>query len=648
MKNLILGLCVLFFFLLNTTVVLGQFTHDEERLCKNEPMPTNRHVIISNSRDSYRNCPLNAVNDYRTKLVKPIGKVFRITVCNVSPVPEGYKVESWSREGQCVSLGINDQTVKVLVVEDRDGDGYNYNNDCDDNNANINPRARENPNNGIDDNCNGMIDEVDSDGDGYYIFKECSRNCKPDCDDNNEYAGIKESREIPNNNKDDDCNGLVDEEDVDGDGVWIYKYCVRKNCPPQDCDDNNRYARIQRSNEIPGNGLDDDCDRLVDEVDSDGDGFLVYELCLPGRSCPEIDCDDKDEFVYPRAPERPFNDKDDDCDGMVDERDIDRDGVITYDSCTRNCPEEKDCDDNNANIYPGARDIVNNGIDENCSGKDNIVIWQMSSGGTDTWERLNRRSPLTRKMEDLLVGDFDGDGISDIFRANGNNWVMFSGGKEEMEILEAAVTIKAQNLKLGDFDGDGITDVLNATGSIWRYASGGKKPWIILKENTAELEKLYIGDFDGDNIDDIAVISAQKVKYASKGTGDFQFVEGRTYQEFGFLIGDFNGDGQADIFNGNGNNWRILYSASDRWRILRAQETTTNELNVGHFNLVDGAGNVDKEADVFKATGEDWRTWYGGLGGRKILKTATETEVLFGDFNGDGTTDVFRIRTLGE
>jgi hypothetical protein len=60
--------------------------------------------------------------------------------------------------------------------------------DCNDNNAAINPGATENPCNGIDDNCNGTIDEgtplwyADADGDGYGNPAQSLASCNQPCD----------------------------------------------------------------------------------------------------------------------------------------------------------------------------------------------------------------------------------------------------------------------------------------------------------------------------------------------------------------------------------------------------------------------------------------------------------------------------------
>ncbi len=113
--------------------------------------------------------------------------------------------------------------------------------------------------------------------------------------------------------------------------------------------------------------------------DNDMDGSFNY-----------VDCDDNDNSIYPNAPEL-CDGKDNNCNGNTDEglvlytyfQDLDNDGFgsasLTFDTCTTSLPtgysyNNFDCDDNNPNIYPGAIDIQDNGIDEDCSGADSNSV----------------------------------------------------------------------------------------------------------------------------------------------------------------------------------------------------------------------------------------------------------------------------------
>ncbi|MBO6534349.1 MAG: putative metal-binding motif-containing protein, partial [Muricauda sp.] len=113
----------------------------------------------------------------------------------------------------------------------------------------------------------------------------------------------------------------------------------------QDCDDFN--ANINpNTNEIPYNGIDDDCNPATPDDDLDGDGFNNVD-----------DCDDENADVNPNSDEIPYNGIDDDCNPATPDDDIDGDGFNNA----------QDCDDNNADIYPDANEIPYNGVDDDCN-----------------------------------------------------------------------------------------------------------------------------------------------------------------------------------------------------------------------------------------------------------------------------------------
>lgn len=136
-----------------------------------------------------------------------------------------------------------------------------------------------------------------------------------------------------------------------------------------DCNDANAVIR-------PGapevcNGVDDDCDGLLDDgvtdtvyldIDDDGygDGEVSAQACtVPlGYSGVDGDCDDGDAEIYPGAAEA-CDQVDQDCDGQVDEGfDVDGDG---FTACGG------DCNDGAASTYPGAVEVCDR-VDQDCNG----------------------------------------------------------------------------------------------------------------------------------------------------------------------------------------------------------------------------------------------------------------------------------------
>jgi len=144
------------------------------------------------------------------------------------------------------------------------------------------------------------------------------------------------------------------------------------NCPKNDCDDTDPNINPDAV-EIPNNDIDENCDGIILIIDDDMDGYNG-----------DVDCDDDNASINPGADEI-CDELDNNCDGQVDEglefttyyTDLDTDGYGDDESYEDFCIEPPgsstqggDCDDTNSKIYPGAEEIPNNGIDEDCDGED--------------------------------------------------------------------------------------------------------------------------------------------------------------------------------------------------------------------------------------------------------------------------------------
>lgn len=282
---------------------------------------------------------------------------------------------------------------------DSDGDGYAVEDgDCDDGNPAINPGAQEVPDNAVDEDCDGEVGTTpvdtgpsytDNDGDGYGAEWG-------DCNDGN--AAINPGAIEVCDTVDNNCDGQTDEDlaktwysDADGDGYGNPSGSTVSSCLAQagyadnaeDCDD---YAGAINpgAQEVLDNAVDEDCDGVVgttsvdtgsDDTGSVDTGPSYTDSDSDGYGAEYGDCDDNNASVNPGAAEIANDGVDQDCDGvdLVTETDADGDG---YGVST-------DCDDTNASVNPGATEICD-AIDNDCNGDADSElsrIWYADADG---------------------------------------------------------------------------------------------------------------------------------------------------------------------------------------------------------------------------------------------------------------------------
>ena len=203
---------------------------------------------------------------------------------------------------------------------DQDGDGYDESVDCNERDALINVKTTL---------------YFDMDGDTYGNPGMSQQVCPPyflpmrvtnDDDCNDTLATISPAAvELPDG-IDQDCDLLIDEGtinyDDDNDGFTEVA---------GDCDDTDVYVFPGQVEAV--NGIDDDCNVLVD------DGTSAFDDDNDGYSEDEGDCNDEDVLYNPTAVETPDG-TDEDCDLVID------DGTVLFDDDNDGYTElDGDCDD---------------------------------------------------------------------------------------------------------------------------------------------------------------------------------------------------------------------------------------------------------------------------------------------------------------
>jgi hypothetical protein len=356
---------------------------------------------------------------------------------------------------------------KISAPIDADNDGYPLPQDCDDNNATVHPGATE-VCNGIDDNCDGQVDEgvqttfyQDQDGDSYGNAAVSQHACSAptgyvannmDCNDTS--AAIHPGVAEVCNGQDDDCDGAVDESATSvmtpltqscytgPSGTAGMGLCHTGTQTCLDGTFGTCAGEVIPTTEVC-NGQDDDCNGQVDDgvlttfsLDQDHDGFgnaaATQQTCTApsGYVANSTDCNDANAAIYPGAPEA-CDGQDNDCNGIPDNGfDVGNacsagvgacqrpgnevcaaDGLSTVCDAVPGTPTQELCGDG---IDQDCNGVVDNGFDVGTSCSVGIGACQQAgtkvcaSGGLSTECDATPGTPVAEVCGDGIDNDCDG------------------------------------------------------------------------------------------------------------------------------------------------------------------------------------------------------------------------------------------------
>jgi hypothetical protein len=173
------------------------------------------------------------------------------------------------------------------------------------------------------------------------------------------------------------------------------------------------------------------------------------------------------------------------------------------------------------------------------------------------------------------AGDFDGDDRSDLLWRNlstGANTIWKSANSTSTQVTDAVTDLRWEVVGVGDFDGDGRADIL------WRHSASGRNVIWRAGRRTGQQELRRVGnlawqvagvgDFDGDWVDDVVwrnTSSGANTVWLSADAEKQQVVKGVSNLAWRIAaVADYNGDNRSDVLWRHGTSGQnIIWRSAD-------------------------------------------------------------------------------------
>jgi IgA Peptidase M64/FG-GAP-like repeat len=294
--------------------------------------------------------------------------------------------------------------------------------------------------------------------------------------------------------------------------------------------------------------------------------------------------------------------------------------------------------------------------------------------------------------DQVLVGDFNGDGIDEVVIFNGVDWnipylgLLVSDGHGGLRLIARydgdvrgwGGFARNDRFFVADLNGDGKKDLVVFNGDDWSMTYVG----LLRSSGTgfsmtnrydgdipgwgglAKHDELFVGDLNGDGKDDLVIFNGQDWSMAyvglfRSGAGGYTMTNrydgdvpgwGGLARNDKLVLGDFDGDGKCDVYMFNGDDWSMSYLG-----MFRSTGTALSYVHrydgdipgwgglARHDRFFPSDINGDGKCDLWGWNHDDWSEEYLG----KMISSGTGLAASFvGDWVGEwnlGPSDRFEV-----